>query len=69
MADRIVADPIAWSAAVLGVEPAVYRERIIKETTWGGAIELAVLSEVYQIEIDSVDVETGRTYRKRSQRL
>lgn len=31
-----------------------------------GAIELAILSEVYQTEIDSIDVQTGRSDSKRS---
>jgi ubiquitin thioesterase OTU1 len=37
-----------------------YISTILKPSTWGGAIELAILAEHYNTEISSVDVETGR---------
>jgi ubiquitin thioesterase OTU1 len=32
----------------------------MRPTSWGGAIELAILAQHYRAEIASVDVETGR---------
>lgn len=40
--------------------PTQYIQTILKPTTWGGAIELAVLAKHYGAEIASIDVETGR---------
>ena len=40
--------------------PAQYISHILKPSTWGGAIELAVLATHYGTEIASIDVETGR---------
>jgi ubiquitin thioesterase OTU1 len=45
---------------VLGREPKAYAEWIRKDTSWGGAIELAIFSDIYQTEIASFDVKTGR---------
>lgn len=40
-----------------------YIATILKPETWGGAIELAILSAHYKTEISSIDVETGRIDR------
>lgn len=40
-----------------------YISTILKPSTWGGAIELAILAKHYNTEISSVDVETGRIDR------
>jgi ubiquitin thioesterase OTU1 len=64
VADKIKEDPFTWSEAVLGMQPAKYCEHIQKSTSWGGAIELAILSQVYNVEIDSVDVQSGRADRE-----
>lgn len=64
VAEEIVKDSDTWSEPVLGMEPRRYADKMLKSTTWGGAIELAVISKVYQTEIDSVDVQTGRTDRR-----
>lgn len=37
-----------------------YVVNILNPSTWGGAIELKVFSDIYQIEIASVDVMTNR---------
>jgi ubiquitin thioesterase OTU1 len=37
-----------------------YISTILKPSSWGGAIELAILAKHYATEIASVDVETGR---------
>ena len=64
VADEVVKDPQTWSEPVLGMEPRRYADKMLKSTTWGGAIELAVISTAYQVEIDSVDVQTGRADRE-----
>lgn len=40
-----------------------YIATILKPATWGGAIELSILSAHYNTEISSIDVETGRIDR------
>ena len=40
VADAVTADPVEWSAVVLGKEPDEYCRWILDPTKWGGAIEL-----------------------------
>ncbi|KAJ1503009.1 hypothetical protein HMI54_008487 [Coelomomyces lativittatus] len=49
-----------YSEPILGKPIQQYQEWIMKPTSWGGAIELAIFSEYYQVEIDSVDIQTLR---------
>lgn len=60
VSDKIISDPINYSAAILGKEPFEYCEWIRRENSWGGAIELKVFSEIFKTAITSVDVPTGR---------
>lgn len=60
VAEQIKRDPFTWSEPVLGMSPATYADKMVKNTTWGGAIELAIISDLYKVEIDSVDVQSGR---------
>jgi len=60
VADEIRKDMVTWSEAILGRPRDDYISTILKPSTWGGAIELAVLAKHYNTEISSVDVETGR---------
>ncbi|KAF9283563.1 ubiquitin-specific protease otu1, partial [Linnemannia elongata] len=60
VAKTIDANPDAYPDVVLGKE---YCEWIKKENSWGGAIELAIFSDHYKIEIDSIDVSTTRVDR------
>ncbi|GAA5837480.1 hypothetical protein JCM9279_006766 [Rhodotorula babjevae] len=53
----------SYSAAVLGRAPAEYVETILRPSSWGGAIELAVFARHFGTEIWSVDVQTGRVDR------
>jgi len=53
-------DMATYSDAILGCPCDEYIKTILKPATWGGAIELAILSAHYNTEISSVDVETGR---------
>lgn len=60
VADEIRGDMVAWSEAILGQPRDDYISTILKPSTWGGAIELAILAKHYNTEISSIDVETGR---------
>ncbi|KAJ3560741.1 hypothetical protein NP233_g10638 [Leucocoprinus birnbaumii] len=60
VAEGIRADPETYNEAILGMPPAQYINAILKPTTWGGAIELGILAKHYNVEIASIDVETGR---------
>jgi len=52
-----------YSDAVLGdISKEKYVENILKENTWGGGIELAILADIHDIEIASFDVETCHLY-------
>lgn len=44
-------------------EPETYIKKILSPDTWGGAIELRIFSEHFQVEINSVDIATGRVDR------
>jgi len=63
VADAIRKDPDTWSDAILGRPRPEYITTILKPSSWGGAIELAILANHYSTEISSVDVETGRIDR------
>ncbi|KAG2206943.1 hypothetical protein INT47_008412 [Mucor saturninus] len=58
--EGIKSDPITYSDATLGQPRDKYMDWIQKPNAWGGAIELAILSSHFGIEIDSIDVQTGR---------
>ncbi|KAH9952048.1 OTU-domain-containing protein [Amylocystis lapponica] len=60
VADAIRKDPETWTEAILGRPREEYAATILRASSWGGAIELAVLAAHYGTEIASVDVETGR---------
>ncbi|KAF9119370.1 ubiquitin-specific protease otu1, partial [Mortierella sp. 14UC] len=63
VAKAIEANPDAYPDVVLGRPRKDYCDWIRKENSWGGAIELAIFSEYYKIEIDSIDVSTNRVDR------
>ncbi|KAJ6115117.1 hypothetical protein N7486_000895 [Penicillium sp. IBT 16267x] len=58
IAGSIQSNPSEYSAAILGKEPDEYCQWIQKDDSWGGAIELKILSEYFNIEICSIDVQT-----------
>ncbi|KAI0382608.1 OTU-domain-containing protein [Hypomontagnella monticulosa] len=61
--DHIQANPERYTKVVLDNKPPqVYCRNMLQPDTWGGAIELDIISEVFEIEISSVDVKTGRVY-------
>lgn len=59
----VASDPAAYSEAVLGKSNEDYCAWIRRSDTWGGAIELSILSKFYQCEICVVDTQTVRVDR------
>lgn len=58
VAGAIQTNPTEYTAAILGKKPDEYCRWIQNEDSWGGAIELKALSEYFNIEICSIDVQT-----------
>jgi ubiquitin thioesterase OTU1 len=58
VAATIQSNPSEYTAVVLGKDPDDYCQWIQNEDSWGGAIELKILSEYFNIEICSIDVQT-----------
>ncbi|XP_076862795.1 ubiquitin thioesterase OTU1 [Brachyhypopomus gauderio] len=63
IAQIVASDPAAYSEAVLGKSNDEYCAWIRREDTWGGAIEVSILSKFYQCEICVVDTQTVRVDR------
>ncbi|KAI8059635.1 hypothetical protein BC940DRAFT_313230 [Gongronella butleri] len=60
-ADVIQTQPDLYPDVVLGQPRDDYVRWIQKPNSWGGAIELSIFANYYDVEIVSVDVQTGRT--------
>ncbi|XP_053310384.1 ubiquitin thioesterase OTU1 [Spea bombifrons] len=63
IADIVSSDPINYCEAVLGKSNEEYCAWIRKEDTWGGAIEVSILSKYFRCEICVVDTQTVRIDR------
>ncbi|XP_037106851.1 ubiquitin thioesterase OTU1 isoform X1 [Syngnathus acus] len=63
IAQIVSSDPAAYSEAVLGKSNEDYCVWIRRGDTWGGAIEVSILSKFYQCEICVVDTQTVRVDR------
>ncbi|XP_025061209.1 ubiquitin thioesterase OTU1, partial [Alligator sinensis] len=63
IAQIVASDPESYCEAVLGKTNHEYCEWIKREDTWGGAIEVSILSKFYQCEICVVDTQTVRIDR------
>ncbi|KAK0724826.1 hypothetical protein B0H67DRAFT_116688 [Lasiosphaeris hirsuta] len=63
VAEYILEHPEEYSKAILGEDPERYVGRMKQMDTWGGAIELSILSDIYSIEISSIDVKSLRVDR------
>ncbi|RAH71014.1 ubiquitin-specific protease OTU1 [Aspergillus aculeatinus CBS 121060] len=60
VAQTIQANPDLYTEAVLEKKPDDYCQWIQNEDSWGGGIELSILSKYFDIEICSIDVQTLR---------
>ncbi|KAM8975510.1 ubiquitin thioesterase OTU1 [Pelodytes ibericus] len=63
IASIVSSDPEKYSEAVLGKSNEEYCAWIQREDTWGGAIEVSILSRYFQCEICVVDTQTVRIDR------
>jgi len=63
VAQRIQAQPEFYSAAVLGKNPDAYCRWIQREASWGGGIEMAILSQEFDVEVCSINVQDLRVDR------
>ena len=59
IATTVSSNPEDYSEAMLGKPNQEYCEWIMKPNSWGGAIELSILSQFYGLEIAVVDSSNG----------
>lgn len=59
IAQHVANDKESYNQAILGKPNDEYCRWIEQPETWGGAIEVSILSSFYGIEIDVVDVTSG----------
>lgn len=59
IAQHVEDDKESYNEAILGKPNAEYCTWIQKSDTWGGAIEISILSNYYGIEIAVVDITNG----------
>mmetsp|Transcript_4602 Transcript_4602/g.12813 ORF Transcript_4602/g.12813 Transcript_4602/m.12813 type:complete len:411 (-) Transcript_4602:78-1310(-) len=60
IANAVAADPTEFNEGVLGKPAEEYCQWIRKPNTWGGAIELSILSKHFEKEIAAYDIQTKR---------
>lgn len=60
VAECILSNPARFNKIILEQSPEDYVQWILLENSWGGAIELGILAEWFDVQIASVDVQTGR---------
>ena len=58
--DAVLSDPDTFSEAALGKPPKEYAEWVLRPNSWGGQVELFVLSTHLRKQIAAYDVQTGR---------
>jgi ubiquitin thioesterase OTU1 len=63
VADTILNNPFEYNEVILGKPIDEYCQWILKPSSWGGAIELAIFSDNYKSEICSIDVANVRVDR------
>jgi ubiquitin thioesterase OTU1 len=62
-ADVVLANRELFTATLLGRPPAEYVQWLRQPTSWGGQIELIVLSFLFQTEIVALDLQSSRMER------
>ncbi|KAH3679850.1 hypothetical protein WICMUC_000593 [Wickerhamomyces mucosus] len=60
VSEKVLRDQKTWTGAILGSSPENYAKNVLKDTFWGGAIELQILGKQFGISIQSLDIKTGR---------
>ncbi|CAF0903132.1 unnamed protein product [Adineta steineri] len=59
VATKIESDHVTYSEAMLGRTNSEYSKWIRRDDSWGGGIELAILTQEYEIEICVINTECG----------
>ena len=62
VATTIQSQPDRFNTAVLGRDPDRYCKQIKSPDSWGGDIEIAILSEAFGICVRSINVQDGHVY-------
>jgi ubiquitin thioesterase OTU1 len=57
----VLANRDKFNAALLGMRPEEYAAWLAQPSSWGGAIELVILSFLLQVELMVVDLQSNRT--------
>ncbi|KAI5949693.1 OTU1 [Candida margitis] len=57
--DYVNRDPLLYSDTVLGRPRDDYCRWILKKDSWGGAIELGILADWFDVRITCIDIESG----------
>lgn len=63
IASVVMSDPDTYNEAALSKPCDEYCKWIMDPSSWGGAIEMSILSAYYQTEIAAIDCQTVRVYR------
>ncbi|KAJ9453006.1 Ubiquitin thioesterase OTU1 [Diplonema papillatum] len=63
IAEIVQSDKAKFTTEFLGMPNATYAQWIKNKDTWGGGIELSILSYRYQTEICALDIQTKRVHR------
>ena len=63
IAGVVMSDPVNFSEAFLGKTNNAYCHWIMKPESWGGAIEISILSQYFNVEIAVVDTQSCRIDR------
>lgn len=63
IATTIQANPDEYSDAVLGMKRDLYCTKMNRADTWGGEIEIQILSNHFNVQIVNIDCKTGHIYR------
>lgn len=59
IAVEIKSNPELYNSAVLEADPLEYCEWIMRNDTWGGGIELSILSKCFRVRFDVVDIQNN----------
>lgn len=62
VATTIQARPEVYNDAVLGMQRDLYCSKMNRADTWGGEIELNILSDHFKVGIKNIDCQTGHIY-------
>ncbi|KAI0977773.1 hypothetical protein GJ496_006838 [Pomphorhynchus laevis] len=62
IAGEILRKPDKYTEAFLGLNPEEYCRKITMPNTWGGAIELDILSDLMHVQICVLDIRANQSY-------